>query len=250
MVRKCRFLKYRAEVKKKEYVILIPEGIEGRCKAFNYHSNHCGAFIDGDRKVLEALLAASYILGRGSETVIYFPTLNSGEWECEKENPVYGAWGGYVNEAWKQQDEKELVILNHTLQFPIGRWKQAKRQIAKQKPETVNWKFDEEKVFQMFDEIHKKWLYSDTYFKKECFLEKVHNDTAFYVISKGIAREWFLKLKGLLGRELEENFPEDNYFPFGKGWVYLDDFHTEGLAVEFYDDELYREYLSKEQDSE
>ena len=245
MMRKCKFQKYKAAVKQKEYVVMIPEGIKGRCKSFNYHANHCGAFIDGDRKVLEALMAASYILGKGGEILLYFPTLNNEEWECEKELSGDGAWGGYMEEAWKQQDEKELVIMNHTLQFPIGRWKEVKSQIAKKKPEMVSWKYEEEKVFQMFDRIHKKWLYSGTYFKKERFLEKVHNDTAFYVISKGIAQEWFLKLSELLGRELERNFPESNFFPFGYGWVYLDDFHTEGLVVEFYDDELYREYLNR-----
>lgn len=84
--------------------------------------------------------------------------------------------------------------MNHRLQFPLGCRKEVKRQIVKQKPEMVSWKYEEEKVFQMFDRIHKKWLYTGLYFKKERFLENVYNDTAFYVISKGIAREWFLKV--------------------------------------------------------
>ena len=74
---KVRFKKYTATVKRKYYSILVPEGIES-LKTDGF-SNEYGGYMQVDRKGVEALLAAAYLLGEGKRVLVYIPNRKNEE---------------------------------------------------------------------------------------------------------------------------------------------------------------------------
>lgn len=195
---KTRFKKYSIHIKKKGYTVLIPEGIEDMTAIAGYAKDE--PFVGGNRKVMEAFLTAYYLLGLGKEVILYFPARQCEGWKCEA--------AFWYREEWRKElfydtDIKDVVFLNHNIQFPAGHWEKALSQMKRQKPQILSIHYQERKVAGMFrregiDRCNIRYRH-----KKEYAREKIRNYTVFYVLSKAIARICFYELEEMLEGEIE-----------------------------------------------
>lgn len=239
---KTVFHKYQVCIKRKDYYVYIPQGITCM-KASGYLSRHWGADVYGNRTALESVLTASYLLGMGKNMLVYYPLLKLQEWQWIYDCHYRESWSMELHQAWEQQDEKDLVMMNHTVQFPRGHWELAKKQMAKMKPEIISYRFKEDKIYEIFQKEYKKWTCSDAGYRKEGIQERIRNETAFYIISRNVAKEWYLQLYDLLQKDLERNFLDRQNHYVLKDFVVMDRYNTDGMEMGFYDDRLYRQEI-------
>ena len=179
---KVRFKKYTATVKRKCYTILVPEGIDS-LKTDGF-SNGYGGYVQVDRKAVEALLATAYLLGEGKPVLVYIPNRKN------EDIPIY-LYDTYsrsealrcVLQAKKWAEQRNLIFGNHNLQFPVGCWKEAQRQIVKQKPKIITYKFNQDKVFRNFEQKRFRWEKTSAFYKQYSERRTI-NTEAFFIWSK------------------------------------------------------------------
>ncbi len=241
---KVRFKKYTAAVKRKVYTILVLEGIEDlKADGFSYGY---GGYMTGGREVIKALLATAYLWGEGSRILVYMPNRNN------EDIPIY-FYNIYsqsealraVLQARKWMNQRNLIFGNHDLQFPIGRWKEAQRQIMKQKPEMITCKFNLDKVFQDFERKRLRWEKTSAFYKQYSE-RRTMNTEAFFIWSKAKFWEWFMILKEYWDEDHEAGMKgtfEYGYISDGNCCsIPLQDTNQGRLVLEFFDRETYWKY--------
>lgn len=188
-------------IKRKEYTVLIPEGIEDMAASAGHHKDR-ESFIGGNRGVMDAVLTSFYLLALGREALLYFPARQCEGWKCEA---AYWREEEWEREVFYDTDMKDVVFLNHTLQFPVGHWDQVLHQIKRQKPKIIRIRYQEKKMAEVFRNGKVTWDNLRYIHKKEVAREVIRNHTAFYVISRMIARLAFCDLEEMLdGDEIQE----------------------------------------------
>lgn len=245
---KVRFKKYTATVKRKCYTILVPEGIDS-LKTDGF-SNGYGGYVQVDRKAVEALLATAYLLGEGKPVLVYIPNRKN------EDIPIY-LYDTYsrsealrcVLQAKKWAEQRNLIFGNHNLQFPVGCWKEAQRQIVKQKPKIITYKFNQDKVFRDFEQKRFRWEKTSAFYKQYSERRTI-NTEAFFIWSKAKFWEWFTILKKYWDEDLEASMKGT----FEYGYISdsnccsipLQDTNQGRLVLEFFDRELYWKYAMVE----
>lgn len=188
---KIKFDKYMVAVKNRPYCILIPKNIQ-QLWPNNYGNTHYGTFWDGNRDALNAMIYSCAVLGFDPNKIIYFPVRN---------NPVGELYMRSDGES--DVDPYDMVFLNHHIQFPRCKWKQVKRMMEKQRPQTYIIDYRETRTVQYFQDSIENSSKSGACYKEKRPIEELRGDNLFYVFSKMQFREMYLNIHEFLQEDLE-----------------------------------------------
>lgn len=225
MMMKLTYTERIVNRKNKNYTIVIPDNID------KFVNNHY--MFDADRKGLEAIMLSALMMIKRQNIIVYFP--------LQKNIVPQGYFGGAEKLKRFECDKAmyDVVFINHTMQMPIGDWKEIRRTLNYVKGSKFHFNADVKSEYIACTESFARYKKTEKYYKrKDVFLDYIRFDTYFLVGGKFSFVQIFTDLKEMLELPLEENLKNGEMPDFV---VFVNDCRKSGYdftELGFFDDDL------------
>ena len=203
---RIKFDKYRLKLYGKEPVcVLIPHKISRMWRLVGFREEEYGTDIQGDMDAMLALMYSFAVLMNDPYKIIFFPIRNNSKCQGCGYEPI----------------REDIVFTTRKVTFKVKDWKNYKKLIGKNRPETYILSYDRNRMDAYVENfLARRRYHDDDRWNRFNGYERVCFDTLFMCVDQVAYLEAYKNMREWLDEDLDDCFLHQDWLPYG-GYLHV-----------------------------